>query len=463
MNAFVAAYLKARGYEPNTTALDIIEKAAVWYRIGKTQEHLRPSANGLTLEMPRMGFAKRAAADDANLCEIIEINAGKNNSCVQELLKENQFQTQFRRQLEIVSAEGTAACYVWLDGGDALNDGTISGGRIRLNYVDAAGVLPLTIENNEIVEAAFWGTHHRGTREETALVIFTRDGERYLCESIVFDDQGHHEQAQIVRLGSVKPFAVMRNAEVNSIEGMDGYGFPKVYASIPLFLNLDAAFNSFFGDIEKSDTITFLNEQLVDFDDNGTPQEARYKGEDKIGIAQRKRFVFLGEALPDAKTLIHNEQPTVRVEQFRQAIELMLDMLSMKFGFGTKRYSFKDGQVTTATEYIGERQDMMQELNKQRQEAVQYIEGIIRAALWFRDRSKPNAGRSAEKITIEFDDSYIENKAEKLESLRQDALSGIGGMHTRALYLKTMYNLTDAEAALWASADADAEPPEGGA
>ena len=30
-------------------------------------------------------------------------------------------------------------------------------------------------------------------------------------------------------------------------------------------------------------------------------------------------------------------------------------------------------------------------------------------------------------------------------------------------FIQTMYNLTDAEAALWAGADADAEPPEGGA
>lgn len=33
-------------------------------------------------------------------------------------------------------------------------------------------------------------------------------------------------------------------------------------------------------------------------------------------------------------------------------------------GHGTKKYSFENGQITTATEYIGERQDQMQELNE---------------------------------------------------------------------------------------------------
>ena len=201
-------------------------------------------------------------------------------------------------------------------------------------------------------------------------------------------------ESTVIRLGPVKPFAVMRNAEVNSIAGMQGYGFPKVYANIPLFYNLDAAFGAFFTDIEKSEAITFINEQLVDFDEDLKPISQSDE--------RKKRFVFLGEGLPDSKTLIHNEQPDVRIEQFRQSIELLLDILSMKFGFGTKRYSFQNGQVQTATEYIGERQDMMQELNKQRAESRQYIDGIVRAVLWFSNTFNGTSFPLDGEINIEF-------------------------------------------------------------
>ena len=36
-----------------------------------------------------------------------------------------------------------------------------------------------------------------------------------------------------ISLGDVKPFAVMRNAEVNNLDDMTGYGLPKLVNAIP--------------------------------------------------------------------------------------------------------------------------------------------------------------------------------------------------------------------------------------
>ena len=434
----VKAYLKSKGYEINEFARSVIGEAGDWYRLKETGEHKKFNLNLQPYSLPRMGFAKRAAADDANLCEVIEINPGEGAmQFIEDFMAANQFDTQYRKQLELMSAEGTVACYVYLKDSELYEDGFVRGGDIRLAYVEATGFLPITIEEG---------------KKKTVLVIFTLDGENYVCETVIFGEGA--PVSTVIRLGPVKPFAVMRNAEVNSIAGMQGYGFPKVYANIPLFCNLDAAFGAFFTDIEKSEAITFINEQLVDFDEDLKPISQSDE--------RKKRFVFLGEGLPDSKTLIHNEQPDVRIEQFRQSIEMLLDMLSMKFGFGTKRYSFRDGQVQTATKYIGERQDMMQELNKQRAESRQYIDGIVRAVLWFSNTFNGTSFPLDGEINIEFDDSYIEDRASKLEAYRQDALSGLGGMHTRALYLKEQYNLDDKEAIAWAQ-DAGFDDDEDGA
>ena len=142
---------------------------------------------------------------------------------------------------------------------------------------------------------------------------------------------------------------------------------------------------------------------------------------------------------------------------FRPTIEFLLSLMSLKFGYGTKKYSFDaSGVVQTATQYIGERQDMMQELNRQRFQAKQYIRGIIRAALWFSNTFCGTACDLDEEIRIEFDDSYIEGKTERLEGMRQDALAGLGGVHVRARYLAAKYNLEEDEALAWAqSADED--------
>lgn len=456
MKGFVTACLEARGYRVNETAMSVIRQADDWYRIRETAAHRRVTVNGEHYTIARMGFAKRAAADDANLCEVISINAGSADAAVQEILADNRFETQYREQLELTSAEGTTACYVRLEDADIMTDGSLSGGRIRLNYVDAGSFLPLTVEDGDVVEAAFCGESCRGTRKYTTLVICTRSGDgNYRYETIEFDEDGRPGEPQIAELGSVKPFAVMRTAEVNSIAGMLGYGFPKVYGSIPVFLGLDAAFSALLDDIDGAEKITLINERVCGFDDAGQPIPPN--------AAMKRRFVFLGDKLPAADDLIHETTPQIRIEMFRPTIELLLSMVSLKFGYGTKKYTLDPtGAVQTATEYIGNRQDMMQELNKQRFQARQYICGIIRAALWFSNTFRQTAFPLDEEIRIEFDDSYIEGRSERLESYRQDALSGLGGVHVRAKYLAEKYNLDEKTALAWAFTDADEPDGTGG-
>ena len=251
MKEHVKAYLEKAGYAVNTVAADILWKADDWYRIRETDDHRRVTVSGERYSLARMGFAKRAAADDANLCEVVEINAGSNDEAVHEILAANRFDTQYREQLELTSAEGTSACYVRLEDADVMSDGTLSGGRICLNYIGATGFLPLTVRNGEIVEAAFCGEALRGAQSVDTLVICTLDPVgNYRYKTVIFTEDGEAGSEQTVRLGNVRPFAVMRTAEVNSIDGMQGYGYPKVYGAIPVFLGLDAAFSALLDELD---------------------------------------------------------------------------------------------------------------------------------------------------------------------------------------------------------------------
>ena len=154
----VKAYLKSKGYEINEFARSVIGEAGDWYRLKETGEHKKFNLNLQPYSLPRMGFAKRAAADDANLCEVIEINPGEGAmQFIEDFMAANQFDTQYRKQLELMSAEGTVACYVYLKDSELYEDGFVRGGDIRLSYVEATGFLPITVENDDITEAAFWG------------------------------------------------------------------------------------------------------------------------------------------------------------------------------------------------------------------------------------------------------------------------------------------------------------------
>ncbi len=451
MKDCVKAYLERMGYSVNTNALGIIKVCDDWYsnRI-ITDFHKRKNLNGVEYELRRMNFTKRCCADDANLCEIISVSPEKESAStefINKLLTGNRFDVRYREQLEKTSATGTVGAYIYLSGADYLEDaeGNISakGGKIRINYVDADCIIPLTVDNNLVTECAFCATNLVRGKEKTTLVIFTKEQERYKAETVVFDELGNKVEAESVsiQLGDVKPFAIMRNAEVNNLDNMTGYGLPKVYNSIPFFMAVDLCYNILYGDLGKGDKQVFINELLacIQKDKNGNPY---------LTPQQKEVFILLGQdggKLPEEKTLVQEYNPEIRIEQITKAFELVLSLLSMSFGYGTKKYTFENGRITTATEYMGTKQDSVQELNKQRKQATDYITDIIHAAMWFSNTFLSTSYDVSEQLSVEFDDSYIIDKESELERKRSDALS-FDIPKLTIWYLMDAYNISEEEA-----------------
>lgn len=441
METFIKDCLNKKGYVVNDDALTVIQECDNWYSNRVINDfHKRTTVQGISYELNKMNFAKRCCSDDANLCEVLEINAGNGEQAefVSRTLKNSEFGTQYRKQLEKTSATGTTACYIRLDNATFYDNGSVKGGDIKLNYVEAAGFIPLTIENEVITEAGFTGSTLKRGKKETTLVLFLKENGSYSVETHIFDAHGTETDSTTVQLGDVKPFAVMRNAEVNNLDNLDGYGLPKLWGAIPILKALDLCFNVLYGDLDKADKLLIVNDIICKFDENGEPITPNEQA--------KKLFVMIGQDhLPAAKDLVTEYNPEIRIEEITKVFELCLSLLSMMFGYGTKKYSFENGQITTATEYIGERQDQMQELNRQRQEAVRYIQDICKAVMWFSNTFHGTAYDVESEILVDFDDSYITDKESELERKRDDALS-FELPELLIWYLMDAYNLTEDEA-----------------
>lgn len=439
--------MEKQGYCVNEKALSIIELCDNWYRNKKIKDfHSRKNLNGKTVYLNRMNFAKRCCADDANLCEIVSVAPEKESQSqefINNLLESNRFDVQYRKQLEKTSATGTTGAYVYLKDAIYLKNKdetiTVKDGKIRINYCDADCIVPLTVENDLVTECAFCATNRVKGKEQTTLVIFTLEEGKYKAETIIFDEKGEVKEENSIQLGEVKPFSVLTNAEVNNLDEMEGYGLPKIYNSIPFFKAIDLCYNILYGDLDKGEKLVFLNEVLAEI-------KKREDGSLMLSPKQQELFVLLGERLPEEKTLIHEYNPEIRVEAITKAFELVLSLLSMSFGYGTKKYTFENGKITTATEYIGTKQDSMQELNKQRKNAEDYITDIIHAAMWFSNQFHNTDFDLEEHLSIEFDDSYIEDKEAKLETMRADAVTFSEVPILLVWYLKERYNISEEEA-----------------
>ena len=436
--------LKELGIPYNTKAQNIIRECDDWYANKATEFHERTNVNGIKYTINSMNFAKRCCADDANLCEIVEINAGDETAQfdgINDILKDNRFTIMYRKQLEKLAASGTVGCYVRLDEATYLEDNRIVGGKIRLNYVDGESVAPITVENDEIIECAFVGQDINDGEDTYTVVVFQKDEQGiYSCDTYYFEDgKENTDKRSSIQLGPVKPFAVMESAEVNNIKDMEGYGYPKLYSAIPILKSLDLAFNILFSDLDKGEKMMFINELLACI-------QMDSQGKAYLTKKQQEQFILLGEKLPTQDSLIYEYNPELRVDAITKIFETCLSLLSMSFGYGTKKYTFENGQIKTASEYIGEKQDCMQELNKQRGCAVDYITEICEAVIWFSNTFNGTAWIVPEDIQVQFDDSYIEDKVSKLESMRNDALQFPEIPQIKMWYLMEKYNLSEEEA-----------------
>lgn len=431
------------GYEVNPKPFSIISECDDWYANRITDFHKRKTVQGVNYELNRMNLAKRCCSDDANLCEIISVapkEKSDSKSFIAELLEKNQFDTKYREQLEKTSAMGTTGAYIYLKNAQYLSNGHVQGGEIKINYVDADCCIPLTVENGQIIEAAFSASNKIKGKKRTTLVIFTlSENGRYCAETVNFDGKGAIIGfGSSIQLGEVKPFSIMMNAEVNNIDDMEGYGLPKLYYSIPVFKAADLCYNVLYSDLDKAEKLVLINELLCTFDQK--------TGKPVLTPEQKKVFLFLGPKIPDQKTVYQEYNPEIRIDQITKCFELVLSLISMSFGYGTKKYTFENGQIKTATEYIGERQDAMQELNKQRKQATQYINGILQAAMWFSNTFKGTSFNLNEELVIQFDDSYVEDRTSRLETMRADALSFPEIPILKKWYIMEKYNISEQDA-----------------
>ncbi|MBQ5850280.1 MAG: hypothetical protein IIW54_05625, partial [Lachnospiraceae bacterium] len=76
METCVENFLLKKGYKVNTDALAVIRESEDWYANRVIENfHERRTISGQSYNLERLNFAKRCCCDDANLCEIVEINA----------------------------------------------------------------------------------------------------------------------------------------------------------------------------------------------------------------------------------------------------------------------------------------------------------------------------------------------------------------------------------------------------
>lgn len=367
-----------------------------------------------------LGMAKKVCEDWANLllnekCKIT-LEGKKEQDFIDSVFIRNNFSVKANEMQEIKAARGTVA-YVptVVNASVDVNTGEVnaSGGEIRIDYVPADLILPLTWENGIVSECAFGS--HKSVEKDTYLYIciHKRTGEgKYDIENLLFRDTkgsllevnladvpGFENIAPIVHTDfTQRMFVIDRLNIVNNVDATLPMGISVFANAIDQIKGVDIAYDS------------YVNEFLL--------------GKKRIMVQPQATKTIEGEPLFDPNDAVFHVLPAdglgkevvkeidmkLRTAEHNAGIQDMLNLLSSKCGFGENHYKYDNGNVSTATQIISENSEMFRTIKKH--EII--LEGVLIElcrVLLRMGNAYMNAGLNEDvEITVDFDDSIIEDK-----------------------------------------------------
>ena len=338
---------------------------------------------------------------------------------------DNDFWQQGNALVEKAFYSGTGAFVLKFDGmsvqGETVKKDPET--QIRIEYLPAHNIVPLTVKNGRIVECAFVSEVYDKGKSYIYLESHELENDGYTITNRYFEvNKGGLREIELpagiipsYKTGSDIPlFAIVRPNIVNNIDDSLGLGVCIFANAIDNLMGVDLAFNNLCRDFKLGGKKVFYAESLMQTDENGnkiTPDDV-----------MQQLFSVVGD-LPITEngqnSLMIEYNPSLRVAENKDGIQAQLDYLSFKCGLGTKHYQFNSGSIVTATQYMGDKQELIQNAAKH---YIVVEQALIRLTRLFCGREKKFSGclLTRCKITINFEDSYvIDKESERLRDLQE--------------------------------------------
>lgn len=404
----------------------------------------------------RMGMAKKVSEDWASLVlndkttfTIGDRNTQKwllgNSDQTGGILRELDFWNNANKLGELAFRSGTGAFVLSCEHAE-VRDGQIipsKNASLFLDYNPAECILPITVRHNRITECAFLSEvmiqgnpciylqihtlESRKTDEGDTVSSYVITNEYYVAENANEGTESYRQMplppGMVSRFNTGSPypwFGIIRPNIVKNILGGQGMGMAVFSEALDQLMHCDTAFNNYHRDIHLGGKKVFYNKKLIQERINDQGEVVKVAPDD----VQQQLFYIDANEDPDTPAAVYDYNPSLRAEENSKAVQDALDYLSFKVGFGTHHYQFSNGGVTTATEYTGNRQDMIQNANKHQIEMEAGLIAIIRALIY---AGKNVCGEAVDPdcdIMVNWDDSYITDNETQRQNDKQDALDG---------------------------------------
>lgn len=399
MNSLVLKYLKGKGY--NNVSQDYYNYVDLWESYWQNDvdymNYIDDYKNKHRLYT--LGMAKRVCEDWASVIsseqDEIKTDVPGNDEYVERVVKELKLKTNLPECIELSSWSGTCGAIIRLFNIRLVNGKLEKTDKTRqeLIKVSAKNIIPLKIENGVIKEVAFVSDSFIDGKKAIYIELHQLEETGYKISNIYLDtDTGKEITKDGVlnefETNSFTPlFSLLKPPKTNSIEKNNGLGMSVYADALAQIEASDITYNNFVMDFYLGGKKVFYNKKIVgtrtikvtDAEGNETTKDIPIYPDD----VTKQQWKVVGDGMENIndEPLYHEYNPQLRVTEDKEGVQFALDTLSFKTGFGTKYYQFNGSTVVTATQYMGDRQDLVENAKKFRDNLNLFVDGIIKASL----------------------------------------------------------------------------------
>lgn len=410
--------LKELGYNyVPQTFYSLIEMWKSWYDGNVKDFHNYTVYNGIEyLDCHRfsVGMAKKVCEDWANLLlnekVVITLEGEQEQAFVDDVLEKNNFRVKGNEMQERKAALGTVAYVPRVEGVkvDQETGKVIETGAIKLDYCTALSIYPLSWENGIVKECAFCSCQKINSKDYTYMQIHQLDNGLYVIENRIFEYStevdlksvpGYENVPKAIYTNSNKPQFVIDRLNIANSDAECPMGVSVFAHAIDQLKGVDIAYDGYVNEfILGKKRIVVKPEAIKDV--NGKP------------VFDARETVYY--ALPEDSangSMLEQIDMTLRTQEFNSGIQDMLNVLSSKCGFGENHYKYNRGSISTATQIISENSTLFRTIKKHELILENVLVSLCRTILRMGNQYMGMSLNEAVEISIDFDDSIIEDKA----------------------------------------------------
>ncbi len=376
-----------------------------------------------------MNMAKEISEDWSDIlwsekCEI-SLKNEESQKQFDELIDELDLYTIINQSIEKSGALGTEGAVVSVYDIIANEDGMyldVSEAKTRVDLVDIDWIFPLSWNNKKITECAFGSVEYIKGKKYVVLSVHKIDeknGNYHIYNHLFKDENGNlfeiREETNQTTMSdfdtksNIPWFSIFKPLLTNNLFKNSPFGIPHYANAIDNMKAVDISFDALKNELVDGRKRTFVRADMLNYND----------GTQKLTFDPNDISVYVLPTGATKEDLIQHDDDDLRTDKQIATLNMNLNILGNKVGFGENHYHFDGTNLSTATAVVSSNSKLFRRKKKLE---IGYESAIydLTNAICYASSQFGKYNINTEDMVIQFDDSIVEDKeVESNRALRE--------------------------------------------